>query len=556
MNSLFSERRYLIPFRSGLLPQIFTDTLVIGSGVAGASAALAAAEHGDVVLICKQALDECNTYRAQGGMAAVTTEEDSLDLHIQDTLKSGAGLCDMEAVRHILSKAPDRVADLEKWGMRFDRDENNKPLLGLEGAHSRHRILHADGDGTGRELMRCLGGRLRSSERIRIFDNCFALDLITPQNNGDGPVMGAITHHPRYGLQMVWAKATILATGGSGQLFRETTNPNVATGDGLAMAYRAGARLADLALMQFHPTTLYVAGASRSLISEAVRGEGAYLVDRNGHRFMLDVDERGELAPRDIVSRAIWQHLAKTEDTHVFLDVRHLGPKLFKSRFPGISEVLEQFNIEPGVDLIPVQPAAHFMIGGVWVDRYGRSSLPGLYACGEAACTGLHGANRLASNSLIEGLVCGTISGQAAEEMRDAGNPWGVAARPAPVNIISDIPISEHGELDLSDVRQSVCSVMWRNVGIERSGAKLTDVLDMFDFWARYTLDKIFDDPSGWETQNMLLLGQRVTCSALWRCESRGVHTRVDYPEPREEYCVHDIWRMNSTEPETIAPST
>ncbi|MFG0253130.1 MAG: L-aspartate oxidase [Phycisphaerales bacterium JB038] len=555
MHALFHDRRYLIPFRSSLLPQIFADTLVVGGGVAGCAAALAAAEHGEVILLAKAELSQCNTAWAQGGMAAVFAEDDSIDLHIEDTVKSGAGLCDLAAVRHILSLAPDRVRHLADWGMRFDRNEDNELEFGLEGAHSRHRVLHALGDATGKELMRCLEERVREHERIRVFDKCFALDLITPDSNGEGPVMGAITFHTRYGLQMVWANATILASGGVGQMFRETTNPSVATADGHAMAYRAGAKLADMALIQFHPTTLYVAGGSRSLISEAVRGEGAHLVDRHGYRFMLDEDPRAELAPRDIVSRAIVRHLAKTGESHVYLDTRHIGTEPFEQRFPGISAELREFNLEPGIDLIPVQPAAHFMIGGVWVDPDGRSSLPGLYACGEAACTGLHGANRLASNSLSEGLVCGHVAGRTAEEMQDGQNGWGVPPRKAPTSIISHIPIHEHGLLDLDDVRQSVRSVMWRNVGIERDGPKLVDVIDMFDFWGRYMLDQIFDEPSGWETQNMLIVGQLITRSALWRCESRGVHKRVDCPEPRDEFHSHDLWRVGDDDPTTVTPS-
>jgi L-aspartate oxidase len=552
MHELFDERRYLIPFRSSLLPQIFTDTLVIGAGVAGARAAIAAAEHGEVIMISKGDLELSNTAWAQGGMAAVLTEEDSFDAHVEDTVTSGAGLCDMRAVRHIISRMPDRVRELAAWGMRFDREADGEFSLGLEGAHSHHRILHADGDATGRELVRCLHGQIRTDERIRVFPTCFAVDLITPRSNGADPVMGAITYHERYGLQMIWAKATILASGGAGQIFRESSNPTVATADGLAMAYRAGASLADLALLQFHPTTLYVAGASRSLISEAVRGEGAHLVDRNGFRFMVDEHPSAELAPRDIVSRAIIHHLGRTGDSHVFLDVSTIGPDRFVQRFPGISAVLEQYEIRPGIDLIPVQPAAHFMIGGLWVDQSGRTDVPGLYACGEAACTGLHGANRLASNSLSESLVCGEIAGRTAEEMQQGTNAWGVPTRSAPVSIISQIMLREHGELDLADVRQSLRSVMWRNVGIERHGSKLADVMDMCDFWARYMLDEIFDEPAGWETQNMLLAGALITRSAHWRCESRGVHARVDYPDRNEDFRVHDLWKADSNEVRTI----
>jgi L-aspartate oxidase len=319
----------------------------------------------------------------------------------------------------------------------------------------------------------------------------------------------------------------------------------VATGDGLAMAYRAGARLADMAFMQFHPTTLYIAGASRSLVTEAVRGEGAYLIDRHGHRFMPDYHEMGELAPRDIVSRAILAQMAKTSFTHVYLDCRHIGVERFAQRFPGIFKLLKDFDIDPGVMPIPIHPSAHYMVGGVLTDAVGRTNIAGLYAAGEVAATGLHGANRLASNSLLEGLVYGQIAGHACHEMLEDGEH-------RPVRIISDIRPSARSELDLNDVRSSLRSVMWRHVGIERQGARLEEVAEMFDFWARYTLDKIFDDRGGWEVQNLLLVGALITRAARWRCETRGTHYRLDHPEPRDEFRVHDLWHRGAKEPATL----
>ncbi len=544
MHDLFARRRYLIPFRGSLLPQIFTDTLVIGAGVAGLRAAIAAADHGEVVVLAKDEVGECNTAWAQGGVAGVVSVEDSVESHVQDTLTAGAGLCDEQVVRRVVVGGAERLRELSSWGARFDEDGLGRPALAREGGHSRARVLHAGGDATGREILRCLLERVCGANRARVFERCFALDLITPTDAAGAPCMGAITHHARYGLQIIWAKATILAGGGAGALWRETTNPGVATGDALAMAHRAGAGLADMAFMQFHPTTLYVAGASRSLISEAVRGEGALLVDRSGHRFMVGEHELAELAPRDVVSRAILRHLARTGDTHVFLDARAISE--FQKRFPGIFAQLRQFQIDPAKDLIPVHPAAHYMVGGVRTEGGGRTNVPALYAAGEAACSGLHGANRLASNSLLEGLVMGEETGRLCEEMRDASNGWGVAPRPAPAAIISDIPISDRGELDLGDVRNSLRSVMWRNVGVERTGAKLRDVVEMFDFWGRYCLDKIFDEVEGWETQNMLLAGALSARSALWREESRGCHARADFPTPRPEFHVHDVWTRGS----------
>ncbi len=548
MHSVFDERRYLIPFRAALLPHIFTDVLVIGSGVAGQSAALTASRHGDVIMAAKADLKQSNTYWAQGGVAAVVAADDGFDSHVQDTLRAGADLCDEPIVRLVVERAPAAMQQLLGWGMGFDNAQGQtahslaEVSLGREGGHSCHRILHADGDATGKVLARTLDQQVRSRDNIRVFEQCFVLDLITL--DGASPrCLGAITHHPRYGLQVIWAKATILASGGCGQVFRESTNPAVSTGDGLAMAYRAGARLADMAFMQFHPTTLYVAGAARSLITEAVRGEGALLLDHNGHRFMPDYHELAELAPRDIVSRAILAQMAKTNHTHVYLDCRHLGTERFAKRFPSIFRNLRNFEIDPGKALIPIHPSAHYMVGGVLTDDGARTSVPGLLACGEVACTGLHGANRLASNSLLEGLVFGQIAGDACKELIADGAHQ-------PVKLISDIPISERSELDLADVRSSLRSVMWRHVGIERDGKRLDEVAEMFDFWARYTLDKIFDDRGGWEVQNLLLVGALLTRAARWRAESRGTHYRVDCPDSHADFHAHDVWHRGRREPE------
>jgi L-aspartate oxidase len=332
----------------------------------------------------------------------------------------------------------------------------------------------------------------------------------------------------------------------------------VATADGEAMAYRAGAVLADMAFVQFHPTTLYLAGASRALITEAIRGAGAHLLDRAGGRFMQGVHPLAELAPRDVVSQAITRQIVTQGGSQVYLDARHVAD--FARRFPGITALLRRFDLDPAQDLIPVHPAAHYMVGGVRTDAHARTSVPGLYACGEVACTGLHGANRLASNSLLEGLVFGEIAGRQAGEMRpgapalngDRPPGWGSLARVAPVQIVSDIRPSDRGELDLADVRSSLRSAMWKNVGLERSAQRLESVVEMIDFWARYTLDKIFDEPSGWETQNMLLAAGLIARSALWRRESRGCHARADFPEPAPALGVHDCWRRGHAAPAVV----
>lgn len=545
MHALFDDRRYLIPFRASLLPQIFCDTLIIGTGVAGLRAALAAAPHGEVIVLAKADLKRSSTAWAQGGIAAVLGEsETAVRMHVEDTLATGGGLCDAGVVEATVAGARPRIEELRRWGMRFDVNEEGEISLGREGGHRESRILHSDGDATGRELVRCLGNQVLSTSGIRLFENCFALDLLTVADGEASPIVGAITYHPKYGLQMIWSWATIIATGGAGGVYRETTNPAGTTGDGIAMAYRAGAAIADMAFIQFHPTTLYVAGAERSLITEAVRGEGAHLVDRRGERFMQQAHPMAELAPRDVVSRAIIEHLGQTGDTHVFLDARHFKPGFFTQRFPGIAAQLARFDINPEHDLIPVHPGAHYTIGGIHVDACGRTTRPGLYACGEAACSRLHGANRLASNSLLEGLVLGEITGRVCQEQREPSN----GAR-APKRIISDIPLSEHGGLDLSDVRSSLRSVMWRHLGIVRDGPTMADIREMINFWGRYTLDKIFDDPLGWETQNMLLVASLICASAQWREESRGVHSRRDFPEPRDEFRCHDLRRRGRAEP-------
>jgi len=540
MERVFNDRRYLIPFRSTLLPQIFTDVLVVGGGVAGLRSAIAAAGRGaEVIVLSKTDLSQTNTAWAQGGIAAVLEAGDSFEAHVADTLTAGAGLCDEPIVRRVVEDGPARVRECLAWGMEFDRRAEGELAAGREGGHSARRVYHAGGDATGAALERCLADKARTLAGVRLFEQCFLLDFVTANGEPGSRVLGAITHHPRYGLQMIWARATVLASGGAGVVYRETTNPHAATGDGLAAAYRAGVEVADMGFMQFHPTVLYLPGAARWLISEAVRGEGAHLLDADGRRFMLEVHELAELAPRDVVSQAIVRQIAQQGGQHVWLDCRHV--RGFAERFPGIAALLERFDLDPAEDLIPVHPAAHYTGGGTRTTTDGRTNLPGLFAAGEASCSGLHGANRLASNSLLEGLVLGAIAGEAAAANGEALGK--------PAKVVSDIRPSVHGELDLSDVRSSLRSAMWRNVGIQRTGSKLRDAVEMFDFWGRYTLDKIFDDPTGWETQNMLLVGALMARSALWREESRGCHARDDFPEPSGEFCVHDCWLRGAGEP-------
>jgi L-aspartate oxidase len=446
-----------------------------------------------------------------------------------------------------VEEGPREVERLLEWGMRIDRTRDGAPALALEGGHRHARIVHSDGDATGHELARCLVERTRATRGIRVFDRCFAVDLLRTSGSSRR-VAGALTWHPRHGLQIVWARATVLASGGAGQAYRETTNPRVATGDGIAMAWRAGADLADLEFMQFHPTALYVAGAGRMLISEAVRGEGAHLVDRDGARFMQGVHGMAELAPRDVVSRAIVAHLARTGGSHVFLDCRHFAPGRFAERFPGLARMLAGFDLDPARAPIPVTPAAHYTIGGVRTDLDGRTSLEGLYACGEAAANGVHGANRLASNSLLEGLVFGR---RVAEAIVRDQHPDVL-----PRSIVSEVTTGPHGEIDLADIRSSLRSAMWRNVGIERRGDRLRDVLGMFGFWGRYGMDEVFDSPEGWEVQNLLTVGHLMTRAALEREETRGTHARSDAPGERPGAPVRYVWNVAREGAEEVPAAT
>jgi L-aspartate oxidase len=559
-----TQRRYLVPFKAVHLPQLFADVLVIGGGVAGLRAAIAADDGGaDVLVLTKDTIDESNTWYAQGGIAAVLQPADSIESHIRDTEIGGAGLCDEKAVRIVVEEGPQRVLELLGWGANFDKQIGNPYDLAFtrEGGHSFARILHAYGDATGKELAQTLIRTVRGRENIRVAERAFVIDLLTDGEGGGsgergeaadaGRCVGAIALVDGK-VQIFWAKRIILASGGAGQLYRESTNPKIATADGHAMAYRAGARLQDMEMVQFHPTTLYVAGSSRALITEAVRGEGAYLVDRNGYRFMKDYHPSGELAPRDVVSRAIVEQIRKTHFTHVYLDVRHLPREEFRSRFPGLAVLVDQFEIDASKDLIPIHPAAHYMIGGVDADEHGQSSLAGLYAVGEAGCSGLHGANRLGSNSLLEGLAFGARAGQhaAAAALADRTK--------FPLNLEHRIAPSTKTELDVVDVKSSLRSIMWRNVGIERAGEHLAETREIIAFWSRYVMDKTFDADgpgaaaavAGWELQNMLTACFLIATAAHARTESRGAHYRTDYPDRDDTHWrQHLLWRRPSETP-------
>ncbi len=387
------------------------DFLIIGSGVAGLRAAIELAPHGSVLVVTKDRPSESSTEYAQGGIAAVMSDEDQVGIHFDDTLKAGDGLCKEDAVKTLVEEGPDRIMELIGWGAEFDKEGTTLDLT-IEAAHSRRRILHSHGDSTGKELERVLLKKVRSLPSVRKYPFAFTVDLIVC----DGECRGAYVLREGE-ITALFARATILTTGGAGQLFSRTTNPLVATGDGMAIAFRAGAILEDMEFVQFHPTSLYYPTAPHFLLSESMRGEGAVLLNIHKQRFMPDYHQLGELAPRDIVSRAIISEMVKTESNHVFLDLRHMGKKFVKKRFPKIHETCLQYDIDITEDLIPVSPAAHYIMGGIKTNRDGETNIKGLYAAGEVACTGVHGANRLASNSLLEGLVYGARTGRAAVEI-------------------------------------------------------------------------------------------------------------------------------------------
>ena len=525
-----SLRRYLARIDTSRMGHIFADCIIVGSGLAGLRAALEASKAGKVILITKGSVPDCNSYYAQGGIAAVIRSDDSFESHIQDTINTGCELSIPEIVEKVVKEAPQHIEELSQWGTPFDMADG-KIEAGREGGHTNYRIAHALGDATGRAMVEAVWKQVLENDNIKVFQECFCIDILTHE----GKCVGVVNWHNKYRMQCCWSENVILASGGTGRLWRETTNPDIATGDGIAMAWRAGAELADLEFMQFHPTTLYIAGADRTLITEALRGAGAKLVDNKGHRFMLDYHEMAELAPRDIVSRAIFDHMLNNKATNVFLDIRHLGSEFLSHKFPTISALCQSFDINVDTDLIPVRPSAHYMIGGIKTDINGQTNIPGLFCCGESACTGLHGANRLASNSLLEALVFGKICGQNVCKNIAAGST------PNMYPMDYHIEPSQRTRLDVPDVINSLKSLMWRNVGIAREESRLEEAIEIIEFWHRYIMDKVFDKPTEWECQNMLTLGHLITRMALERRESRGVHFRLDYPELSNKFKNHSI---------------
>jgi L-aspartate oxidase len=503
-----------------------TDFLIIGAGIAGLRAAITLAEAGRVLVVTKEALGESNTQYAQGGIAVAISGEEDVELHLEDTLAAGDGLVDAAAARVLVEEGPLRVEELLRWDTQFDRYESGEHMgelmLTREGAHSRNRILHANGDATGREIGRALLARASKTANITLLPWTLLTELIV----ADGRVYGAQLLDEQGALQTVRARAVLLASGGAGQVYSDTTNPAVATGDGIGAAVAAGAVLADMEFYQFHPTALSLPGVSRFLLSEALRGEGARLINAQGERFMERYHPLLELAPRDVVARAITREgfaPVPGESRPVYLDMRHVGGIDLNARFPGISTFLHQHGLDLARDPIPVRPAAHYLMGGVRTDVDGRASLAGLYAAGEVACTGVHGANRLASNSLLEGLVFGA---RAAESMREEKGSGGRDAFPSPVP-------RTYGE-PLPPVESAIARLqhqMWKHAGLLRDAALLESIdLDAASLYAQATPTAQWTRRD-YEARSLARVARAIVDCALERQESRGGHYRSDFPQ-------------------------
>lgn len=537
------------------------DYIIIGSGIAGLSVALSAAQDGRrTLLVTKSRLEESNTRYAQGGIAAAVDPDDTTASHSQDTLNAGAGLCDSEAVTRLTEDAPARIQALVDLGVSFDREPDGELELGREGAHSANRILHAGGDATGSHIEKGLAEAVRQAASIEIWEEHFVTDLIVE----DGRVVGVRLLNAVGQELAVYSRFVVIASGGAGQLYRYTTNPDVTTGDGMALAWRAGAMLADLEFFQFHPTALNLPGAPSFLISEAVRGDGAILRNAEGRAFMRDYDPRGELASRDIVSRAIASEMKKTAGL-VFLDATGLGAATVRHRFPSIYKFCQQYGLDMAHQPIPVSPAAHYFMGGVATGLNGETTLPGLFACGEAACTGVHGANRLASNSLLEGLVFGrrvyayTQSGDV--QPYQPNHPASTDLLPPLVLEVeqgdgrNQAAVSSNTGITITVTKEALQNLMWQQVGLSRDGAGLSDALAQLTAWQsqlEITSTGQTSQPT-LELRNMVTLGRLMAQAALQREESRGAHFRTDFPTLRLEWRRRIILQNAAVREPTLA---
>jgi L-aspartate oxidase len=526
-------RRYLIEFDTDELPQERYDVLVVGSGIAGLMAALSLGPECRVGLVTKARLSETGTWYAQGGIAGAVGEADSVELHLADTLVTGQGLCDERVVRAVVGEAAAGLAELEALGVRFDLNAGGGPSLALEGGHSLPRVLHT-GDATGATIQDVLASAVRSADHVELAEEHFLVDLLTAGDRCVGAlVIDGATGRPA----VYWADSVVLATGGCGQVYRVTTNPDIATGDGLAAAWRAGAEIADMEFVQFHPTALDHDDHPKTLITEALRGEGAYLLDCAGKRFMPGAHPLAELAPRDVVVREIEHVMVRCDQPHVWLDARHLGEAHLRARFPTIWERCMEAGYDLSADLVPVAPAAHYMVGGVRVDLDGRTSLPGLYAAGEVTASGLHGANRLASNSLLEGVV---FSRRIARVLRD-----GVRTERA-ARIVS-APVESAAAFTIGSARATLQQTMTSFAGMVRAEGGLSEAAVVLAGLSRL-LDVSLRRAEEYEVQNMVTVAALITHAARIRAETRGAHSRVDFPERDDAHWAgHLVWQRGAT---------
>jgi L-aspartate oxidase len=491
------------------------DFLVVGAGVAGLRAAIELAEAGTVLVIAKDTLRESSSEYAQGGIAVALSDDDDIELHEADTLYAGDGLCDRAAVRTLVEEGPGAIEQLIEWGAEFDRDGKRLSFT-REAAHSRDRILHSHGDSTGREIARSLAQKAASLKNVAFQTYAATTDLLIH----DGAVAGALVYDEQNALQIpVYARAVLLATGGLGRVYSDTTNPDVATGDGVAMAWRAGAEIANIEFVQFHPTALNVPGAPSFLLSEALRGEGALLLNGSGERFMQRYHEMAELAPRDVVARAIVSELKRTGDATMFLDLTSRPAAFIRERFPRVYETCLHYGVDISTSRAPVRPAAHYAMGGIRTDLNGRTTLPRLFAAGEVACTGVHGANRLASNSLLEGIVFGERAGRA---MRDAYNSE------SPNSLETPVPLFPN------TTEREVRALAWDHMGITRNGPDLLTAIQNLQSHS------MTPNPQArlpqYDLRSIHTVAELVARSALLREESRGAHFRTDFPEKRTTF--------------------
>ncbi|OIP71697.1 MAG: L-aspartate oxidase [Oscillatoriales cyanobacterium CG2_30_44_21] len=519
------------------------DALVIGGGAAGLYTALSLHEYlsktkgrdWKIALVTKDNLTISASDWAQGGIAAVIDKDDSVALHVADTLQAGAGICDIEAVEVLVSKAEPQIKRLLEFGVDFDRLQNNSLALTLEAAHSRKRVLHA-ADATGHELVTTLAQRVLEQPNIRVFEGFLVLDAIIEADRCAGMTCLDLNQDLPTPIEMR-SPVTVLATGGGAQVFSQNTNPAASTGDGVAIAWRAGAKVRDLEFVQFHPTALAIEGAPRFLISEAVRGEGAHLIDQKGDRFCFNYHPQGELAPRDVVSRAVFQHLLKTGEPTVFLDLSPIDRDRIAYRFPNIIKLCQKWHIDLFSQPIPVTPAAHYCMGGILTDTWGASSIAGLYAVGESSSTGVHGANRLASNSLLECFVFGVRLAERVSQLllnnSDQPEPSSKVPKAVNTNLVSQSRIA--------DIREELRELTWRSAGICRSTKELEEAIATIQL-LQTEIASLQSQTRIWvETRNLTDFAYLLIKSALFRTESRGAHFRVDYPDTDSDWQVHTV---------------